>query len=100
MIKMIVVCAGDATASFDREYYNTQHLALAMECWGKYGLEEVEAFYPVGQGDGWISIGVYRFRNQAAMDAALSSPETERVMADVRHFTDTKNVQRSVFSPL
>lgn len=99
MTKMIVVCAGAADARFDREYYANTHLALAMECWGRYGLVTAEAFYPAGSGDGWLSIGVYRFRTPADVDAALSAPETERVMADVKNFTDAAVVMRSFFEP-
>ena len=97
---MIVVCAGDRNMRFDREYYATKHLALAKECWGKYGLEAAEAFYPAGDGDGWMSIGIYRFGEASNIEVALASPETERVMADVKNFTDTSIVIRSIFSPL
>ena len=100
MTKMTVVCAGEAGTRFDREYYATKHLALALECWGRYGLEGVDAFYPAGDGDGWLSIGVYRFREPGDIDVALAAPETERVMADVRNFTDATIVMRSVFSPM
>ncbi|MGV9796717.1 EthD family reductase [Mycobacterium sp. NPDC003449] len=100
MTKMIVVCAGDSHTRFDREYYVNQHFPLAMECWGKYGLQAVDAFFPAGEGDGWVSIGVYRFLEAANVDAALAAPETERVMADVKNFTDTSTVLRSIFSPL
>lgn len=100
MAKMIVVCQGDENTRFDRNYYATTHLALAMQCWGPYGLEAVDAFYPVGDGDGWMSIGVYRFRERADIAAALASPETARVMADVKNFTDTSSVVRSIFDPM
>lgn len=100
MTRMIVVCAGDRDTWFDREYYVSQHLALAKECWGRHGLEGVDAFYPAGEGDGWLSIGVYRFRQPGDVDAALAAPETERVMADVRNFTDATLVLRSMFSPM
>ena len=100
MTKMIVVCAGDRETRFDRNYYATEHLALARECWGPYGLEEVDAFYPVGEGDGWLSIGVYRFREPGDVDAALAAPETARVMADVKNFTDATVVMRSLFTPM
>ena len=100
MPKMIVVCSGDAGTRFDREYYAHDHLALAMECWGRYGLEAAEAFFPAGEGDGWVSIGVYRFRGSNDIDVALAAPETERVMADVKNFTDATVVMRSIFTPL
>lgn len=99
MTKMIVVCAGDSDTRFDRDYYATRHLALAKECWGRYGLEAAEAFYPAGDGDGWLSIGIYRFRQDSDIEAALAAPETERVMADVKNFTDATVVMRSIFTP-
>lgn len=97
---MLVVCAGDSGTRFDKDYYATKHLALARECWGRYGLLGVEAFYPVGDGDGWVSVGVYRFAEPGDVEVALNSPETERVMADVKNFTDTTVVMRSMFDPL
>jgi uncharacterized protein (TIGR02118 family) len=96
---MVVVCTGDTTTWFDREYYATTHLAIAMDCWGQYGLRSAEAFFPAGDGDGWVSIGVYRFGAAADPKRALQSPETERVMADVANFTDSREVLRSMFTP-
>ena len=99
MIKLMVACLGDGTTRFDRDYYVRKHLPLALECWGPHGLEAVEAFFPTGAGDGWVSLGIYRFRDRAAVDAALGSAETGRVMAEVPNFTDAK-VARSLFTPL
>ncbi len=99
MVKMLVACLGDGTTRFDRAYYVEKHLPLALACWGPYGLVAAEAFFPAGAGDGWVSLGVYRFRDKAAVDAALGSPETEQVMADVGNFTDAE-VTRSLFLPL
>lgn len=100
MTKMIVVCAGVAETRFDRAYYATTHLELAMECWRPYGLMAAEAFYPAGSGDGWLSIGIYRFRTLEDVEVALSAPETGRVMADVKNFTDATVVLRSLFEPV
>ena len=100
MAKMIVVCAGDRTTRFDRDYYATKHVALAMECWAQYGLEAAEAFFPAGDGDGWVSIGIYRFRQEGDVEVALASPETARVMADIPNFTDATVLMRSMFTPL
>lgn len=75
---MIVACLGDATTRFDRDYYVRRHLPLTMDCWGRYGLEAAEAFFPAGEGDAWISLGIYRFRDRTAAETALASPETER----------------------
>ena len=100
MAKMIVVCAGSANTRFDRQYYTTEHFALTRECWGRYGLEAVDAFFPDGEGDGWLSIGVYRFGSTNDIDVALNAPEMERVMADVKNFTDATIVMRDIFSPM
>lgn len=100
MTKMIVVTVGDKDTRFDREYYSSRHLALALQCWGPYGLETADAFYPVDEAHGWLAIGIYGFGTPQQMDAALASPETERIMSDVKHFTDATTVIRSVFSPL
>lgn len=99
MIKLIVACQGDESTRFDRDYYVRKHLPLALECWRPHGLEAVEAFFPAGAGDGWVSLGVYHFRDRAAVDAALAAAETARVMADVHNFTDA-TVTRSLFTPL
>ena len=100
MTKMIVVCAGDRNTRFDQDYYATRHIALARESSGQKGLDAAEAFYPASEGDGWVSLGVYRFRELGDIEVALASPETARIMADVKNFTDTSTVMRSVFSPL
>lgn len=99
MVKLMVACLGDKTTRFDRAYYVEKHLPLTMQCWGPHRLEAAEAFFPSDPGDGWVSLGTYRFRDRAAVDASPSSRETERVMADVPNFTDAE-VMRSLFSPL
>jgi len=84
----------------DREYYANTHLELAMRLWGPYGLEEASAFFPVDDGKGVLSIGIYRFRDVAAMRAALASPETAEVMTDVSNFTDSTLIERSIWAPM
>ena len=41
---MMVVCVGDETHRFDRDYYTHTHLPLALACWQDYGLISAEAF--------------------------------------------------------
>jgi hypothetical protein len=69
------------------------------ECWGPYGLERVGGFFPQGDGGGLIAIAPCVFRDEASMKAALASPETARVMADVDLVTGVKP-QRSLATPL
>ena len=51
-------------------------------------------------GKGVLSIGIYRFRDVAAMRAALASPVTAEVMRDVRNFTDSRLIERSIWAPM
>ena len=90
MTSMYVTYAGDAGTRFDRDYYVRSHLPLVLEAWGPHGLETVAAFFPDGDGAGTIAVCLCGFRDDAAMDAALGAPDTARVMADVKHFTDVE----------
>ena len=87
MVTMYVTYSGDADAPFDRDYWVDSHLPLVRKCWESHGLVSVAGFFPSGEGKGLIAIAPSVFRDEAAMRAALASPESERVMADVAHFT-------------
>lgn len=93
---MIVTCSGGSF--FDRDYYVDVHLPLALECWRRHGLESASAFFPRDAGSPDVSIGIYKFRDEAAIQAALASYETETVMADVPRFTDA-DVSRIIGFP-
>ena len=93
MTTMYVSYPGGEGTRFDRDYYVRHHLPLVMECWGPLGLESCTAFWPADTGGGRMAIAECRFRDEAAMRAALASPETPRVMADVARFTDAKPMQ-------
>ncbi|WP_428483849.1 EthD family reductase [Rhodopila sp.] len=88
MEMVFVTYPGDASTRFDRDYYVSTHLPLVRQAWSPHGLEIVAAFFPHGDGAGTIAVAVCGFRNEAAIGAALGSPLTERVMADVKNFTD------------
>ncbi len=93
MTNLFVTYPGDAQTRFDREYYVSTHLPLVQEAWGPHGLETIAAFFPAGEGAGTVAVCVCGFRDEAAMQAAVGSPQTPRVMADVKHFTDAKPSQ-------
>ena len=93
MTSLYVTYPGDASTRFDRERYVDHHVPLVMEAWGPHGLLSCSAFFPAGAGDGTIAIAECKFRDEAALQAALASPETPRVMADVPGFTDAKPAQ-------
>ncbi|WP_017316173.1 EthD family reductase [Mastigocladopsis repens] len=90
MTTLLVTYAGDASTRFDRDYFVGIHLPLVLEAWGPYGLKTIDAFFPAGDGAGIIAIAVCVFQDEAALSASLSSPQTNRVMADVEHYTDAK----------
>ena len=93
MTTLYVTYAGDAATRFDRDYYLRHHLPLVMACWGPCGLVTCAAFWPAEADAGTIAIAECRFRDDAALRAALASPETPRVMADVARFTDARPTQ-------
>ena len=99
MITLYVTYAGDADTLFDRGHWINVHLPLVRECWGPHGLVSVSGFFPQGDGGGLIAIAPAVFRDEAAMAAALASPATERVMADVKEVTAVEP-QRSVGKPM
>jgi uncharacterized protein (TIGR02118 family) len=99
MITMLVTYAGDERTPFDRDHWINVHLPLVRESWGPYGLVSAGGFFPQGDGAGLIAVAAVNFRDEAAMETALNSPETVQVMADVDIVTAVKP-QRSIVKPL
>ena len=93
MTTMYVTYSGNAHTRFDRDYYVRHHLPLVMACWGPFGLEGCAAFWPNETDAGTLCICECRFRDEAALRAALASSETPLVMADVIRFTDASPAQ-------
>jgi uncharacterized protein (TIGR02118 family) len=79
---------GTPNDRFDRSYYVEHHLPLVMQAWQRYGLESVAAFFPPVTHAGTLVICECRFRDEAAIETAFGSAETQKVMADVPKFTD------------
>lgn len=94
---LIVTCS-DGTY-FDRDHYVGVHLPLVLACWQRHELESASAFFPHGPNSADISVGIYRFRDEAALRAALASAETDAVMGNVPRFTDA-TVSRTLGAPL
>ena len=99
MVTMYVTYAGNAATRFDRDHWLDVHLPLVRKAWAHYGLESVAAFFPERDGGGTIAICPCVFRDEAAMNAALASNGTARVMADVAQVTNVQP-QRSRAVPL
>ena len=99
MITMIVTYAGNEDTPFNRDHWINVHFPLVRECWGPYGLVSAAGFFPRGDGAGLIAVATVNFRDEEAMQAALTAPETARVMADVEIVTAVKP-QRAIAKPL
>ena len=96
---MIVTYAGNEDTPFNRDHWINVHFPLVRECWGPYGLVSAAGFFPRGDGAGLIAVATVNFRDEEAMQAALTAPETARVMADVEIVTAVKP-QRAIAKPL
>ena len=94
MTTMDVTYAGDANTPFDRDHWINVHLPLVREIWAPHGLESVAGFFLSGEGGGLIAIAPCVFRDKVAMKAALASPGTERVTADVKKITAVEPTHR------
>jgi len=90
---LYVTYQGAPDSRFDRRYYADSHLPLVMEAFAPYGLLKLSVFYPETKQPGTLAICECIFRNEAAISDAFTSHEVEKVMADVRHFTDISPVR-------
>ena len=95
---LFVTYLGAADSRFDRTYYVSHHIPLVTDAWSPYGLLEACALFPA-QHTGVIAACVCRFRDYAAIDAALAAPRTADVMADIENFTDTSPTQSRGVAP-
>ena len=82
MIRMSVYYPATDGATFDHDYYKTTHVPLALKAWG---LDRAEIDKGV---NGPYVAGVhFKFASMDALNAAMGSPDTGAVLADVANFT-------------
>lgn len=81
-------------AHFNADYYRDTHIPLVEETWGECGLTGAEILWPADAAQPVAAMVVLRFRDAAAIDAAMASPATGAVMADIPCFT---NIQPSIY---
>jgi uncharacterized protein (TIGR02118 family) len=87
MIRLSVFYPATEGATFDHDYYRDKHVPLACRAWG---LDKAEIDKGV---DGPYEAAVhFRFESMDAMGAALGSPDTAQVMADVANYTTIQPV--------
>jgi uncharacterized protein (TIGR02118 family) len=87
MTTIYVTYSGSPSDRFDKEYYVTKHLPLVHDAWDPIGLTGIDAFFPSGSGAGYVAIIAISFRDEAAQQAALTSPQLPTIVADVPNFT-------------
>ena len=82
MIRLTVLYPKTEGATFDHDYYRDKHVPLACETWGLAGAE-------IDRGvDGPYEAAVhFRFESMEAQQAAMGSPGTPGVLADVPNYT-------------
>ena len=82
MIRVSVLYPKTDGATFDHDYYRDSHVPMVQEKWGLDGAE-------VDRGiDGpYEAVVHFRFDSQDAFQAAMGSPGTADVMADIPNYT-------------
>ena len=82
MIRLSVLYPVTEGASFDHEYYRTNHVPLCLRTWGLDGAE-------IDRGiDGPYEAAVhFTFGSVEALGEAMGSPGTGDVLADVANYT-------------
>lgn len=83
-IKFSVFYPKTEGATFDRDYYVATHVPLAVSTWG---LDASDAEIDLGIDGPYEAAVHFTFADQAAMGAALGSPGTGDVMADMANYT-------------
>ena len=82
MIRMTVFYPKTEGASFDHDYYRDKHVPLAVSKWGQPKVE-----IDKGVNGPWEAAVHFTFDSMEAMQAAMGSPDTGEIMADVANYT-------------
>ncbi len=88
MANLVVSYPRHEGAAFDADYYRDTHIPLVESTWGECGMTGAEILWPADVGQPHAAMVVLRFRDAAAIDAAMGAAGTAQVMADIANFTD------------
>ena len=88
MADLVVSYPRSDGARFDADYYRDTHIPLVEDSWGGFGMTGAQILWPADDGQPNVAMVVLRFRDAAAIDAALGSPGTAAVMDDIAKFTN------------
>jgi uncharacterized protein (TIGR02118 family) len=92
MANLVVSYPRRAGATFDPDYYRDTHIPLVERAWGASGMTGAEILWPADDGQPNAAMVVLKFRDAAAIDAALAGADTAEVMADIANFTNIEPV--------
>ena len=87
MIRLSVYYPASEGAAFDHDYYRTTHVPLAVQSWGLDGAE-----IDRGVNGPYVAAVHFRFESLDALNAAMASPGTGAVLADVANYTSIQPV--------
>ena len=74
-------------STFDHDYYRNSHVPLCLSTWG---LDSAEIDKGV---DGpYVAAVHFRFESPEAIQAAMGSPDTGKILADVANYTNIQPV--------
>ena len=89
MIRFSVLYPSGEGSTFDKDYYVSTHVPLAVKNWG---LEPSAASIDIGINGPYVAAVHFLFADNDAMGAALGSPGTGEVMADMANYTNIQPV--------
>ena len=88
-IRFSVLYPSGDDINFDHDYYANKHVPLAVKTWG---LDGSAASIDKGVSGPYVAAVHFTFADNDAMNAALGSPGTGDVMADVANYTNAQPV--------
>jgi uncharacterized protein (TIGR02118 family) len=92
MIRFSVMYPSGEGSTFDKDYYVSKHVPLAVKTWG---LDSSAAQIDMGLNGPYVAAVHFLFADNEAMGAALGSPGTGDVMADVANYTNIEPVTQT-----
>jgi uncharacterized protein (TIGR02118 family) len=87
MIRLSVLYPETEGATFDHDYYRDKHVPLALKTWGLQ-----RADIDKGISGPYVAAVHFTFDSLDAMSAAMASPDTGALMADVANYTTIQAV--------
>ena len=87
MIRVSVFYPSSEGATFDHDYYRDKHVPLCVSTWGLDGAE-----IDKGVDGPYVAAVHFRFESPEAIQAAMGSPDTGKILADVANYTNIQPV--------